>query len=188
MKRREVLKNLGLTTGFVIASPSIFSLLQSCKTEVQHWQPTFLSQEHGIALRGLVDVFLPNSDNMPGANDVNVAEFIDKYVDEVYLVEEQEELKAGMDELVNHLKSTYNEDLAELSEDNYKALLDNEMHFDRSKSSVISDTLNRLRNMSISAYRISEKVGEEILAYDPIPGNYYCGDLQELTQGKSWSL
>ncbi|WP_228852505.1 gluconate 2-dehydrogenase subunit 3 family protein [Aegicerativicinus sediminis] len=188
MKRREVLKNLGLTTGFVIASPSIFSLLQSCKTEVEYWQPAFLNQDHGIILKGIVDVFLPKTQETPSANDVNVAEFIDKYVNEIYTVEEQEEFKAGMDELANHLKTTFNEDLSKISAENYKTTLDNEMHFDRSQSSVLSNTLNRLRNMSISAYRISEQVGENVLAYDPIPGGYFCGDLQELTKGKSWSL
>jgi len=42
--------------------------------------------------------------------------------------------------------------------------------------------------MTIKAYKNSEEVGENILAYDPIPTAYYCGDLQELTDGKSYSL
>jgi len=42
--------------------------------------------------------------------------------------------------------------------------------------------------MTIYAYKHSEEVGENILAYDPIPTAYYCGDLQELTRGKSYSL
>lgn len=187
MNRREVLKNLGLSTGFLVASPSILTLLQSCKTEIQHWQPTFLAEDHGIILKGLVDVFIPPSDENPSGNQVNVSEFIDKYVDEVYMVEEQEEFKKGMDALAQHIKSGYNESLDELTVENYMQLLDKDMQFG-GEGSIVSDILNRLRNMTINAYRISEQVGENVLAYDPIPGAYYCGDLQELTNGKSWSL
>ena len=42
--------------------------------------------------------------------------------------------------------------------------------------------------MTINAYKNSEEVGENILVYDPIPTANYCGDLQELTGGKSYSL
>lgn len=51
-----------------------------------------------------------------------------------------------------------------------------------------SEILNSLKSLSIKAYITTEKIGEEILAYDPIPGAYYCADLNELTGGKSWSL
>ncbi len=34
MKRRQVLKNLGLGAGYVIAAPAVFNILQSCKTEL----------------------------------------------------------------------------------------------------------------------------------------------------------
>ena len=92
MKRREALKNIGLSAGFVIATPTVFSLLQSCKSDVATWTPSFLSEEQGIVLKNLVDVILPKTD-IPSANDVNVAEFIDKYFGEVYMENEQNELK-----------------------------------------------------------------------------------------------
>ena len=42
--------------------------------------------------------------------------------------------------------------------------------------------------MTISAYLTTEEIGENVLVYDPVPSQYYCGDLQELTGGKAWSL
>ena len=46
-----------------------------------------------------------------------------------------------------------------------------------------------VRDISIWAYKSSEFIGEEVLAYAPIPGEYIaCGDVNELTQGKAWSL
>ena len=46
-----------------------------------------------------------------------------------------------------------------------------------------------LRGMATWAYKSSEYVGEEVLAYLPIPGEYVaCADVNELTQGRDWSL
>ena len=46
-----------------------------------------------------------------------------------------------------------------------------------------------IRGMATWAYKSSEYIGEEVLAYLPIPGEYVaCGDLEELTQGRDWSL
>ena len=81
MKRREAIRNIGLTTGFVVATPSIFSLLQSCKTDVATWTPSFLTQEEGIMVKNIVDVILPKTE-IPSASELNVPEFIDKYMNE----------------------------------------------------------------------------------------------------------
>ena len=48
---------------------------------------------------------------------------------------------------------------------------------------------NDLRDLTINSYKINEYVGENILAYSPIPGDYKgCVDLKETTGGKAWSL
>jgi len=194
MKRREALKNIGLSAGFVLATPSVFSLLQSCKSDVATWTPTFLSEESGIVLKNLVDVILPKTDT-PSANDVNVAEFMDKYFDEVLMENEQVELKKSFNNLTIFLKSNYNEKVSKISNEDYMHLLDNHMKLNSEESKAldenaqdISHLLNKLRSMTIQSYRISETVGETILAYDPVPGASYCDDLQKLTGGKSWSL
>ena len=194
MKRREALKNIGLGTGFVLATPSLFSLLQSCTSDVATWAPVFFTEEQGVILTSLVDVILPKTDT-PSATEVNVPEFIDKYTNEVLEDEDQALVKNAFDKLVTLIKTDYNEDLTKVIEDNYKNLLDTHMKLakeetvseDQNKMTV-SQLLNAIKGQTIYAYRISETVGETILAYDPIPGASYCGDLQELTGGKAWSL
>jgi len=59
----------------------------------------------------------------------------------------------------------------------------------------LDDTVSRfafadnLRGLTIWGYKTSEYVGEEVLAYLPVPGEYIgCADTQELTGGKAWSL
>jgi hypothetical protein len=49
--------------------------------------------------------------------------------------------------------------------------------------------MSSLRGLTIWGFKTSEFIGEEVLAYLPVPGEYIgCGDLQELTGGKAWSI
>ena len=192
MKRREALKHLGLTAGIVVATPSLIGLLQSCTSDSETWNPVFLSEEQGLIVKNIVDIILPKTDT-PSASEVNVPEFLDKYLNEVLDIKDQEKIKAAFNTLVTQIKTDYNDNLKKVSEENYKNLLDNHMLLDepptpKGDPMTISDLLNTIKWMTINAYRISETVGETILAYDPVPGAYYCGDLQELTGGKAWSL
>jgi len=198
MKRREALKNLGLATGFVVASPSIISLLQSCTAEANTWTPEFLSVDEGVVLTNLVDIILPKTD-IPSATEVNVPQFIDKYINEVLDDESQAQVKTAFSNIISVLKPNAEDKISKVTQEDYKALLDNhmlikdEVDSEResnpdSKDMTKSEFLNNLKWMTINAYKTTEEIGENVLAYDPIPGAYYCGDLQELTGGKSWSL
>jgi hypothetical protein len=51
-----------------------------------------------------------------------------------------------------------------------------------------NEFLNHLKYLTITAYVTSEEIGENVLMYDPVPAAYYCGDLQEISGGKSLSL
>jgi len=198
MKRREVLKNLGFATGFFVATPTIITLLQSCTSDIKTWVPDFLSLEQGIVLTNLVDVILPKTE-LPSATELNVPQFIDKYINEVLEDEQQNQLKNGFNSIVSILKQEGNKSVEKLTEDNYKSLLDKylllkgEIDEERAANSeslelTKSEFLNYLKYITIMAYVTTEEIGERVLAYDPVPGAYYCGDLQELTGGKSWSL
>ena len=198
MKRREALKNLGLATGFFVATPSIISLLQSCTSEASSWTPEFLSVEEGVVLTNLVDIILPKTD-IPSATEVNVPQFIDKYINEVLSDEDQAMVKRAFGNIISVIKPNAEDKISKVTQDDYKALLDNHMllkdEVDQEREAnpeaqemTKSEFLNNLKWMTINAYRTTEQIGENVLAYDPIPGAYYCGNLQELTGGKSWSL
>jgi len=198
MKRREALKNLGMATGFFVATPSIISLLQSCTAEANTWTPEFLSVEQGVVLTNIVDIILPKTE-LPSATEVNVPQFIDKYINEVLMDDEQASVKTAFGNIISVLKPNAEDKIEKVTEADYKALLDkhllikDEVDQERvdnpeSKDMTKSEFLNRLKWMTINAYRTSQEIGENVLAYDPVPGAYYCGDLQELTGGKSWSL
>ncbi|MDG2174106.1 MAG: gluconate 2-dehydrogenase subunit 3 family protein [Flavobacteriaceae bacterium] len=186
MKRRDALKNIGLSAGLIVATPTVISLLNSCSTDSNKWSPVFLNKEQSKVLIDIVDIIIPKTDT-PSANEVNVVEFLDKYYKEILDDNRQKWLKETYASLLNLIKSNYSDTINDLTEDNYKDLLDNHMILN-GESNDISELLKNIKSDTIWAYKISEFVGENVLAYDPIPGVAYCGDLEELTGGKSWSL
>lgn len=192
MDRRKAIKGLGLSLGYVIATPSVISILQSCKNDPQiSWTPQFFSSNESFVLEKLIDLILPKTNDLPSALDVNIPQFIDAYVNEVSSKSEQEELKKGIATISESLsKSPNNEAFKSLLTKYLKAdQKDKEAFFENEDDTLVLETLINLRTMTIWTYKTSEKVGEEILAYDPIPGDFLgCISLEETTKGKAWSL
>ncbi|MET6989679.1 gluconate 2-dehydrogenase subunit 3 family protein [Sediminicola arcticus] len=215
MDRRIALKNIGLSLGYVVAVPTLVSLVQSCKdTPAMEWTPDFLTKEQGAALMNLVDIILPKTDT-PSASEVNVHMFIDKFANEVMEQKQQDFFKMSMSNFLDKaLKDSGKETLADLTAEDLEPVLSNALKVTKEQEienfEVINsyqgaiengetDKLdegvsrfafaNNLRGMTIWAYKSSEYVAEEVLEYLPVPGEYIgCGDLQELTDGKAWSI
>jgi len=216
MDRRIALKNMGLALGYTVATPTIISLMQSCAQDTSpQWTPVFFNPEEGSVLMHLADLILPKTDT-PSATDVNVHKFIDKYMDEVSPENEQNFMKMGMGKFIEKaLADTGKESAADLTAEDLEPLLAESLK-DRGpeeEASIIESLMNyneaiangkpaelngdvarysfatQLRDRVISAYKTSEYVGEEVLAYLQIPGGYIgCGDLDELSGGRAWSL
>ncbi len=216
MERRKALKNMGLAFGYTVATPTLLGLVQSCnKKKVLDWTPDFFSKDEGTAVHTLLDIILPKTDT-PSATEMNVHVFIDQFAKEVLPPEHKDFLKLGMDKFLSKiLADTQKESLAELNEEDMipalttylkkrteeveeehdKALGEYFMAIEQNGSAVLDDDIarfsfaNSLRDISIWAYKNSEFVGEEVLAYLPIPGEYVpCDSSENLTQGKAWSL
>ncbi|QLE00888.1 gluconate 2-dehydrogenase subunit 3 family protein [Galbibacter sp. BG1] len=215
MDRRKALRNIGLTTGFVVASPTLLSMLQSCTEDKATWTPTFFTEEEGVVLTNIVDIIIPKTDT-PSASEVNVPQFLDQYVLEVETEEAQKEYRKKMAGLANQLKSKYGDDVSDITPEQYEEIVAENLKVDESKRKDLNDRIsiegneveigttenkvqdnealafgmiNDLRWSTINAYKNSQQIGEEVLAYDPVPGVYIgCLPLDETTQGKAWSL
>lgn len=211
MERRQAIKNLGLSFGAFVATPTALSLLQSCGPSMEPWTPVFLSEDQGKLLRKVVDGILPGVDDYPSATGANVHVFIDKYLDEVMPLEDRASIGEGLDGLLAKVLAFAEEDdMASVTQEKMDAFLNENLKKsqedldamnelvgelfgsgtdpkdfpDDIKSSML---LQNIREFSIWAYKNNENVCENIMAYDPIPGTYVgCGDLQELSGGKAW--
>lgn len=199
MKRRDALKNIGFAAGFAIITPSIFSMLQGCTGDSVTWIPNYLTSDEKIFVTNLADIMIPKTATTPSATEVNVPQFIDKYIDEVLDTDDQDITRAAFVKVIAILRPDATADLGDTTSEQYKTLLDDHMllkgEIDQERTAdpeallmTTSEFLNQLKWMIINAYKNSEEVGENILAYDPVPAAYYCGDLKELTGGKSYSL
>lgn len=198
MKRRDALKNIGLAAGFAVVAPSFLSLLQSCSKE-ELWRPSFLNNDEQTFLINVVDILLPKTEDTPSATEVMVPQFIDKYINEVLETEDQEITKQSFTNVIALLKPNEDSSIHDVSQKQYMALLDkyllleDEIDQEReanpeAKIMTTSEFLGQIKWLTINAYTNSEYIGENVLVYDPVPTEYYCGDLQELTGGKSYSL
>ena len=199
MKRRDALKNIGLAAGFAAITPSIFSMLQSCTSNTETWVPNYLASDEKTIVTKLADIMIPKTATTPSASEVNVPQFIDNYILEVLETKDQEITRAAFNKIITLLKRDTESNIDDVTLEQYKSLLDEHMFLSKevdpereanpeALSMTSSELLNQLKWMTIYGYKNSEEVGENILAYDPVPAAYYCGDLQELTGGKSYSL
>ncbi len=197
MKRRDALKGLGLSLGYVIATPSVLSMLQSCQTDANQWVPEFYTVNEGIVIKNLVALILPKTEATPGALEVNVPEFLELYASKVYSEEQQSKFKKTIQEIIDELNISSGK-VSKISIEDYDALLSKYLKADKvtqdlfknnEKEKTVFEALINLRNSSVWAYKTSELIGETVLAYAPIPGKQQgCISLDEATNGKAWSL
>lgn len=215
MERRVALKNMGLSLGYIVATPTLIGLVQSCKNEkVLEWMPDFFSKQEGAMLTHLVDIILPKTDT-PSASEVQVHLFIDRFSNEVLDKKQQDFLRLSTSKFVEKaLKDSGKEKVEALTPEDLEPVLAATLkvtkeveaaHFKvitsyneaiaNGETAQLDDLVacfafaSDLRRMTIWGYKTSEYVGEEVLAYLPVPGEYIgCGDLQELTGGKAWSI
>lgn len=215
MDRRVALKNLGLSLGYVVATPTLISIVQSCKSEPGVvWTPSFLTATEGDILIELVDLILPKTDT-PSASEVNVHQFIDTFANDIFTADKKAFVKMSMESFVALALSksgkTAAEDLttADLepvlamslndAPEHAQAMWDKVNAYNEALGKEEAATLDKdaaafafaheLRGLTIWGYKSSEYVGEEVLAYLPVPGEYIgCEDTETLTQGKAWSL
>ena len=215
MDRRRVLKNMGMSLGYMVATPTLLSIVQSCKSEpALTWTPEFLAQNEGSVLSKLVNLILPKTDT-PSATEVQVDIFIDRFAKDVMEKEQQDFFKMSMNKFIDKALADSGKEKAEdLTAEDLEPVLASSLKYNKDEQEQMFKTINsytkaiadggtaelddevsrfafanNLRGMTIWGYKASEYVGEEVLAYLPVPGEYVpCGDLQELTGGKAWSL
>jgi len=212
MNRRKALKNLGLSLGTITLSPAVLSLLQSCKNDLD-WNPVFFNSNQVNVVSELTDLIIPSGDDIPGSKELNLIKFIDLYIYNISNKKEQDLLKKSMDAFLSDCLIRSNKNNVDNLERNdldssleYYFKIKNSSHskwrqaYNKNKDQDIvnkSDLneafsfnfLNIIRQLTITAFKGNEYIGENVLAYAPIPGQQLgCVDLQETTGGKAWSI
>ena len=215
MQRRAALKNIGLSFGALTLSSTVVSLFESCQTGSAAWSPEFFTSQQADLVGKIIDVILPTTDNIPGANDLNLTQFMDGYMALVSSPEDKKFAKISLP-IVSKLalEGTGKKKVSELTNQDIDVLLNRFLRADKATQESRWETLNTwdqakekgetnvvpeeaaahsvinsLRGLAVSAFKNSEVIGETVLAYAPVPGEKKgCVSIEEATGGRAWSL
>ncbi|MFB9056390.1 gluconate 2-dehydrogenase subunit 3 family protein [Mariniflexile ostreae] len=209
MNRRTALKNLTMGLGYAVAAPTIMNILASCTAETKSWTPVFLSEDEKVMVTHLVDIIIPETET-PGALAVNVPQFIDLMYQNLEKEDNQKLFKQGANLFANKFETKFNTPISKGNKNDIAVLVSEYFNLSHEDSQfvlhqqklAIQDIpaenikhytlykfLLSVRYYALFGYYTSEKIGKEVLVYDPIPGAYHgCVSLDETTNGKTWTL
>ena len=191
MDRRKALRNIGTGIGAIAVTPAVVSLFQSCQTSATY-NPLFIPKDDFKIISNLMEMIIPKTD-IPGAIELKLPEFVDAYIDAVWDEEEKTDFTQTWEVFISaSTKAAEKENENDLSAADWDAQL---AKYLKPGNDVPADEIlaaqfaNQLRSLTVNAFKTNEFIGEEVLAYAPIPGEQKgCVDLMEATGGKAWSL
>ena len=214
MDRRKALRTIGFGTTAITVTPAVVGILQSCQTQTTTFTPIHFSKDQFYVLSQLMDLIIPKTD-IPGAIELKLPEFVDGFIDTVFSVQAQKRVSRGLEhfikvaiedsgkssairldskdldvQLAKYLKADSSQQKVWQSENNaYQKALKKDNNTEAPSVAIAHAFAVQLRSMTINAFKTSEYIGEEVLAYVPIPGEQKgCVDLMEATGGKAYSL
>lgn len=176
------------------------------------WTPQFFTQEQADLVAELTDTLIPET-STPGAKSVNVHQYIDDELQNFYRPPEQYRFIQGLDNIQARAQAAYGKTFQAGTTDERMEILrrleteikDEDERIKKEKErikiqegGVKNDDkslvdyypvpfFKMLKEMTFRGYFTSEKVGKDVLAFDPVPGVYQgCVPLADV--GKLWSI
>ncbi|NNE30247.1 MAG: gluconate 2-dehydrogenase subunit 3 family protein [Saprospiraceae bacterium] len=186
MDRRTALKKASLILGYSLSAPAIVGIMQGCKPEViAGFEPSFFLKNDLGLVNAFMDTIIPRTDS-PSASEVGVLSFMDAMLDQCTPEDGQEAAKVGIARIKELAGGTAFESLSQEDRNGLLSTIEKEAADDR--ESPISKFWFNAKGLIINGYLLSEKIGTEYLAYDPIPGLYNgCVDMS-VSNGRAWAL
>ena len=197
MKRREAIKRTALIMGYAVSASALAGVMSGCQADTKtsadgitdDWKPTNFSNTQINTLREAAERIVPATDGIVGAKDVKVERFIDS-LGSFYKEEEVTWFKQELDKFEADAKTTHNKSFSDLENGQMDAMITDVMN--RAKGEKERDEPSfflQLKEVVLLGYFTSEKVGKEVLNYDPIPTKYEaCIDLASVPNGRTWSF
>ena len=207
MNRRDTIKGLALSFGYVVAAPTVLSALESCTTTNETWPAVYFSKEEQHVVTHLVDIILPATET-PGGLDVNLPQFIDMMSQDMFLPEEKDMFKEGSEIFSVRFKEKFGKNINVSSRDEIAELFAVYFDLDTKEQEMVRSLQSKpieevpaeeldnykmykflfnIRSLALFGYFTSEKVGKEVLNFDPIPGKYVpCVPVSEI--GNAWTI
>jgi hypothetical protein len=186
ISRREVLRRAALLAG-VALSPELLTFVGRAQTPAA---TTYLTTAQGALMSAVAERILPRTDT-PGALDVGVPAFIDRFYGEFMSPEDQKLLVAGLAEIDSGARSAHGASFATLTAAQQDSVLRAVATAQSSASTSLGATnpssFALLRSTTILGYFTSDQVGKNVLHYDPVPGAYDgCAPIDQVGR-RNWT-
>ena len=183
--------------GGTLSAPLVSAVLQGCQAETAaiDWTPAFLTADEAATVGAMANSMLPGNGDLPSALDAGVDRFIDTMLAKYDSGEEKENFRSGLQLLAAHCEEKNGKAFTRMDgpgQLNYLNEVNGEAFAQPPRGGGEADHLSfflDLKQRVLAGYFTSQKVGTEVLAYDPVPGEYLpCAPLAEVSGGKTWSL
>jgi hypothetical protein len=209
MNRRALLKYTAYLTGYAVAAPLSSAIFSGCKAEAPTtpFIPAFFTDDEYQHLSAMINTMLPPTAT-PGAVALGVPQFVDLVLSVYSEAEDKDKVREGLGTWSADVKQQSGKPYYELSPAEQLSLLNQLDAAARERADAITAADQQyiqqyqnnnvekdeespwwlmLKEIAIGGYYSSEKIGTEVLAYDPVPGPYQgCIPLEEV--GNAWSL
>ena len=162
--RREAIRRAALLAGVALA-PEWIEFAARAQTPAAK---TYLSSAQGSVLSAAAERILPRTDT-PGAIDVGVPAFIDRFYGEFMKPDERRLLVGALDEIEKAAGTAHGASFATLAPPQQDAVLRTVATAQQGKD---PSSFGWLRSVTILGYFTSEEVGKKVLHYDPVPGAF----------------
>lgn len=191
MDRREALKSMGVGAAAAVYSGSILALLNGCKSDAAKnlaWKPELFDMRQALAVKKALDVILPTTESSPGAVELGVPRFLDKFASNVSSPEEQEQLKAAANQFIAQLEKNSGKKLEDATNEDFLAIVKKNFEGKDNRDGAY-EFLQQVRSSGVWAWKNSKRIGEHYYFYDPVPGKFVgCRPLDAEGDGKLASL
>ena len=207
MNRRDTIKGIALSLGYVVAAPTVMGVLESCTSKSKTWSAVYFTEKEQHFVTYLVDIILPSTDT-PGGLDVNLPQFVDMMSQDMFSADEKNVFKEGGEIFASRFSEKFGKDISVSNKKEVAELF--AVYFDlppkeqgkiqfmqsqpidqitaeeKDNYKMYKFLLN-IRSLSLLGYFTSEKVGREVLNFDPIPGRFEpCVPVSEI--GNAWTI
>ncbi|MCB0688122.1 MAG: gluconate 2-dehydrogenase subunit 3 family protein [Saprospiraceae bacterium] len=183
LNRRDAIIRTAKFLGYSGSAGLLLTVIESCQPEKPEYIPLFFEERSFPNIRRLIDQMLPAS-KTPGALEVNVDRFVDLMLAEAVSEKEQLKFREGFLLVEDLAKTKFDSEISACNNDQVAELL-------RLASSHPQEPIRALfftlKNLSLLGYFTSEKIGSEVLNYDPVPGGFK-GCIPESEVGNIWTL
>ena len=177
--RREAIRRAALLAGVALA-PDWLDFAARAQAPASK---TYLSAAQLAVLSAAVERILPRTDT-PGALDVGVPAFIDRFYGEFMTADERKLLISVLDEIDRAAGDTHKTPFASLVPAQQDAVL---RSIALAQQSQMPSSFGLLRSATVLGYFTSEQVGKQVLHYAPVPGAYDgCVPIDEVGR-RNWT-